>query len=55
MTNKKERLKAYKEILLLCKTLQIINKIDMEIENKIPTYKKEKTKENKVNVLTLFR
>ena len=50
--SKMSKLKLYKELMLLCKTLQIINKIDMEIET---TYENEKANENKVKVLTLFR
>ena len=43
-------LNTYKELLFLCKKIQIINKIDNEIENKIPSSKKSTQK-----VLTLYR
>ena len=59
MKRKIEWLKAYKEVLLLYKKLQIINKIDQKIENKIPTYcegKKIKPgiKDDKVSVLIIM-
>ena len=52
MKRKIERLKAYKEVLLLCKRLQIINMIDKQVENKIPTYGYKKGTKQKI--LTLY-
>ena len=52
MKRKINKLNTYKELLFLCKKIQIINKIDNEIENKIPTYESQKDKQK---VLTLYR
>ena len=54
MRTRKEKLKIYRELLLLCKRVQIINKIDNEIENRIPSVKIQKKSDNKQKVLTLY-
>ena len=52
--SKINKLKNYREILLLCKTLQVINKIDMKIENRIPTYGSDKLNKSKKKILMLY-
>jgi len=54
MNKKLKLLKEYREILLLCKRIQIINYIDKEIENKIPSFTIQKS-DKKQKVLTLFQ
>ena len=53
MERKLKSLKAYKEILLLCRKIQVINELDNKIENRIPTYGLNKEKE-KQKILTLY-
>ena len=56
MNKKIRKLKTYKEILIMCKKIQIINKIDEDIENRIPTYGWDKTikKREKQKILSLY-
>ena len=55
MKKKIKILNTYKELLLFCKRIQIINHIDNEIEKRIPTYSNQSEKKHKQKVLTLFR
>ena len=48
--NKIRILKIYKEILLECKKIQLLNELSNEVENKFPS-----NNETKQKVLTLFR
>ena len=45
-----KKYKKYKEILTLCKIVKIINYLDEQVENKIPTFKTD----SKVKILTRF-
>lgn len=49
----KRRLMIYRELLILCKKIQISNEIDKKIENQFPTISLNKKDRPKQKILTL--